>query len=31
MTIRSVDLDTEQLTLTAVADFPVPVHRLWDA
>lgn len=31
MTIRSLDTDPTQLTLTVVADFPVPVHRLWDA
>ncbi len=31
MTIRSIDTDTEALTLTIVADFPVPLRRLWDA
>src|SRR5690625_7029136 len=31
MTIRSITTDTEALTVTIVADFPVPVHRLWDA
>lgn len=31
MTIRSMDTDTEALTLTIVADFPVPLRRLWDA
>lgn len=31
MTIRSLDTDPTKLTLTVVADFPVPVHRLWDA
>ncbi len=31
MPITSVTSDTEALTLTVVADFPVPVRRLWDA
>ena len=31
MTIRSIDTNTEDLTITIVADFPVPLHRLWDA
>lgn len=31
MTIRSLDANTEDLTITIVADFPVPLHRLWDA
>jgi len=31
MPITSVDTDTEALTLTVVADFTVPVRRLWDA
>ena len=31
MTIRSLDTDPAKLALTVVADFPVPVHRLWDA
>ncbi|MCW4385570.1 SRPBCC family protein [Salinibacterium sp. SYSU T00001] len=31
MPITSVDKDLEALTLTVVADFPVPVRRLWDA
>lgn len=31
MTIRSITTDTEAQTVTIVADFPVPVHRLWDA
>src|SRR5690606_24212963 len=31
MPITSVVKDPEALTLTVVADFPVPVRRLWDA
>lgn len=31
MPITSVTTDTEALTLTVVADFTVPVRRLWDA
>ncbi|WP_120005112.1 SRPBCC family protein [Nesterenkonia muleiensis] len=31
MPITSVDKDLENLTMTIVADFPVPVRRLWDA
>ena len=31
MPITSVATDTEALTLTVVADFTVPVRRLWDA
>ena len=31
MPITSVDKDPQALTLTVVADFPVPVRRLWDA
>lgn len=31
MPITSVDKDLDALTLTVVADFPVPVLRLWDA
>lgn len=31
MPITSVSKDTEALTMTVVADFPVPVRRLWDA
>ena len=31
MPITSVDKDLDALTLTVVADFPVPVRRLWDA
>lgn len=31
MPITSVTKDPESLTLTVVADFPVPVQRLWDA
>ncbi|WP_336660476.1 SRPBCC family protein [Leucobacter sp. USHLN153] len=31
MSITSVNTDPEQLTLTVVADFNVPVQRLWDA
>ncbi|HMR48423.1 MAG TPA: SRPBCC family protein [Arachnia sp.] len=31
MPITSVTQDPEALTLTVVADFPVPVRRLWDA
>lgn len=31
MPITSVNKDTETLTMTVVADFPVPVRRLWDA
>ena len=31
MPITSIDKDPENLTMTIVADFPVPVRRLWDA
>jgi uncharacterized protein YndB with AHSA1/START domain len=31
MPVTSVAKDAEQLTLTVVADFPVPQQRLWDA
>lgn len=31
MPITHVERDVEALTLTVVADFPVPVSRLWDA
>jgi uncharacterized protein YndB with AHSA1/START domain len=31
MPVTSVDKDLEQLTLTIVAEFAVPVRRLWDA
>ncbi len=31
MPVTSVDTDPEALTLTVVADFTVPVRRLWDA
>jgi uncharacterized protein YndB with AHSA1/START domain len=31
MPITSVDKDLTALTMTVVADFPVPVRRLWDA
>lgn len=31
MPITSVEKDLDALTLTVVADFPVPVRRLWDA
>lgn len=31
MPVTSVDKDLERLTLVVVADFPVPVRRLWDA
>lgn len=31
MPVTSVTTDPEALTLTVVADFPVPVQRLWDA
>lgn len=31
MPISSVTKDPEALTMTVVADFPVPVRRLWDA
>jgi len=31
MPVTSVTKDAEALTLTVVADFPVPVRRLWDA
>lgn len=31
MPITSVDKDLESLTMTVVADFAVPVRRLWDA
>lgn len=31
MTVTSVITDPDALTITLVADFPVPVERLWDA
>lgn len=31
MPVTAVDKDLEKLTMTIVADFPVPVRRLWDA
>lgn len=31
MPITAVDKDLQNLTMTVVADFPVPVRRLWDA
>jgi len=31
MPVTTVDTDTENLTITIVADFAVPVRRLWDA
>jgi uncharacterized protein YndB with AHSA1/START domain len=31
MPVTSVEKDVENLTITVVADFPVPVQRLWDA
>ncbi|GFZ96413.1 SRPBCC family protein [Nesterenkonia alkaliphila] len=31
MPVTSIDKDPENLTMTIVADFPVPVRRLWDA
>src|SRR5687767_735384 len=31
MPITSVSSDASALTLTVVADYPVPVERLWDA
>ncbi len=31
MPITSITKDTEALTMTVVADFGVPVRRLWDA
>ncbi|WP_150460208.1 SRPBCC family protein [Nesterenkonia ebinurensis] len=31
MPITTVDKDPENLTMTIIADFPVPVRRLWDA
>lgn len=31
MPITSVEKDLENLTMTIIADFPVPVRRLWDA
>ena len=31
MPVTSVEKDLDQLTITVVADFPVPVGRLWDA
>lgn len=31
MPVTSVEKDLDSLTLTIVADFPVPVRRLWDA
>ncbi|HTO01306.1 MAG TPA: SRPBCC domain-containing protein, partial [Microthrixaceae bacterium] len=31
MPITSVIKDSDAMTMTVVADFPVPVRRLWDA
>jgi uncharacterized protein YndB with AHSA1/START domain len=31
MPVTAVEKDLDALTMTVVADFPVPVHRLWDA
>jgi uncharacterized protein YndB with AHSA1/START domain len=31
MPLTSIDKDLDELTMTVVADFPVPVRRLWDA
>ena len=31
MPITSIDKDVEALTMTVVADFPVPARRLWEA
>ncbi|WP_413450420.1 SRPBCC family protein [Georgenia phoenicis] len=31
MPVTTVEKDLDALTMTVVADFPVPVHRLWDA
>jgi len=31
MTLKTVDQDIEALTVTIVAEFPVPLWRLWDA
>ena len=31
MPVTSVTTDPENLTMTLVAQFPVPVERLWDA
>lgn len=31
MPITSIDTDVEALTMTVVADFSVPAHRLWEA
>ena len=31
MPVTSIEKDLDQLTITIVADFPVPVRRLWDA
>ncbi|GAA1824408.1 SRPBCC family protein [Nesterenkonia flava] len=31
MPVTSVEKDPENLTMTIVADFPVPISRLWDA
>ena len=31
MPITSVAKDPENLTMTVIADFPVPLRRLWDA
>lgn len=31
MPITTVDTDVQNLTMTVVADFSVPLHRLWDA
>lgn len=31
MPVTSVEKDLDQLTITIVADFPVPLRRLWDA
>ncbi|MBX3078309.1 MAG: SRPBCC domain-containing protein [Cryobacterium sp.] len=31
MPVTTIEKDLDQLTITIVADFAVPVHRLWDA
>ncbi len=31
MPITAVEKDLDQLTMTIVADFAAPLHRLWDA
>ena len=31
MTVTSITTDPDTLTVTVIADFPVPVQRLWDA